>query len=65
METPLIFTIFVSLSRSRPICVLYTILYLCPYMIYFVEYVLIFFDDNMDEGVKIFQTANVQPQGVA
>ena len=59
------FTIFVSLSRSRPICVLYTILYLCLYMIYFVEYVLLFFDDNMDEGVKNFQAANVQPQGVA
>ena len=65
METRLIFTIFVSLSRRRPIYVLYMILYLCLYMIYFVEYVLLFFDDNMDEGVKNFQTAKVQPQGVA
>ena len=57
-ETLLIFTIFMSMSRRRPIYVLpmYSVFHFHLHFYgntssfaYFLEYVLLFLDDNMDE----------------
>ena len=65
-KTFLIFTLFVSMSRRRPVYILsvWSIfnLYLYFYrhtssFIYFLEYVLLFFDDNVDEECKQFSNS--------